>query len=340
MPKLASVRRIAEQGMRQISLRDMLPTQSLDWHLRGSLRTAAAVVVALLAFPTIGHATPFFVQAGGNAQTEVINTDDPTNTIPNDNQSFVSTDLPQTSLSLGPISSSELGSSHSNGNVIVQRADASVSGTATIGALHADLNASANDGNHPTGGLNFGQAAIGVQWSDTVFFQTSRPGGSDFTVSLALDDLISFSSIFAGNSTSFESGTAVANATMNGVFLLGVQDTANQSAATHPPSFTVSTTIHVVGGESVVFGGTLELRGKVSDAISSVEVDADDTALFTLFSADPDASYTTASGVSFLPVVTTTTVPEPTSAALLMVGLTGLAGLRRGTGRRSRVTGT
>jgi hypothetical protein len=296
---------------------------------KGCFRTGAAAVVALLAFPTIGHATAFFVQAGGNALTQVLNVDNPANTTPIDQQSFVSTDLPQDSLSLGPISSSEVGSSHSNGNLILQRAGASVSGTATIGALHAVLNASANDDNHPTGGLNFGQAAIGVQWSDTVFFQSFRPGGSDFTVSLALDDLISFSSIFTGNSTSFESGTAVANATMNGVFLLGVQDTANQSGATHPPSFTVSTTIHVVGDEAMVFGGTLELRGKVSDADSSVEVDADDTALFTLFTNDPDASYTTASGVRFDPVVTTSTVPEPSSVALLMVGLTGLAGLRR-----------
>jgi len=288
----------------------------------------AAAVVALLAVPAPGHAAEFFVGALGSTLTGVLNADDPSNKLPFDHQSFNSGHLPQLSVSTGIISSSSQGSFHSSGVQFQQRADASFSGTASIGALHAVVAASTDTNHAPTNGLTEAQASTLLTWSDTVFFQSSRVGGSDFTISLTLDDLISFANSFARTSTSFASGRVVAQVTKNGGFFLVAQDLATQTAISHPFSLTDSATLHVVGGETLTFTGTLELDGTVSDAVDSINLNASDTALFTIFSADPDAAYGTASGVRFTPDVTAA-VPEPSSWALLLVGFAGLAGLRR-----------
>lgn len=292
-------------------------------------------LVALLFSPGIARAIPaFFVAASGNTLSEVLNFDGVSSPVPAvDQASFSSGNLSQLSVSAGPIASSLSGDVFSLFTHLhyLQEADAFFTGTATIGALHASVIAASNASGFNTGGITGASSNVDLRWSDTVSFQTSKPGGSDFTVSLNLDDVISTSITFPQNtSNGFVSGTVRARVDLNGGQFLGIFDGVGQGfnrfTSNRPASYTQSTTLHVFNDEVVTFAGTLGLTGGASEAVASVAVDASDTARFLLYTDDPAASYTTVSGVTF---GTPAAVPVPAALALFGCGLAALGFLRR-----------
>ena len=224
---------------------------------------------------------------------------------------------------------------------VPQMAYGTVTDTAEIGALHASLSAHSDSGleNVSAVPLNVGVAAASmsdtVMWSDTVYFNTANPAGSDYLLSLHVDDSIVAAGNFYFYEPGFYTGSVLARVDFtNSNFGLGasqslvVQDvysynrngtTINQVA----PSHDVSVLVHVgfEQGAMATVTGELVTTAGVENGTSFALVDAGDTALFTINSADPLASYTTNSGTVFA-----TSVPEPSALVLAGVALVGLAG--------------
>ncbi len=298
----------------------------------------------LIAVSSAAAATPYYVYDGASAQASAGGDGAPDN----DSHPYNSGKLVQQSIN-GSTFASAVGQVMEYGGPDVvnvpQMAYGTVTDTAEIGALHASLSARSDSGleNVSAVPLNVGVAAASmsdtVMWSDTVYFNTANPAGSDYLLSLHVDDSIVAAGEFYFYEPGFYTGSVLARVDFtNSNFGLGasqslvVQDiysynrngtTINQVA----PSHDVSVLVHVgfEQGAMATVTGELVTTAGVENGTSFALVDAGDTALFTINSADPLASYTTNSGTVFA-----TSVPEPTSLSLLALGaLSLLARLRR-----------
>jgi hypothetical protein len=250
-----------------------------------------------------------------------------------DSHTYNSGNLFQTSV-FNSTSSNVIGSSYSfdytNPVLLSQSARSNIEDTATIGALHVTLSSYSNTGTdgvvHYNSGDAQSRASDTVVWSDNITFYSPTPGGSDFILSLTLDDAIDVTGAFAANETGFFSGQAVARLyvtnTANMTFvpypLLAVVDShainsnPTLNVNSPPPSNTVSFTLHVNSYASGTFMSELDSYANAVEGDGQSLVNAGDTALFTIYSPDPNAYYTTDSGTLFA-----TSVPEPASLTLL-----------------------
>ncbi len=273
-----------------------------------------------------GAALPYYVLDAGNAQSSA------GDAAGNDFHQYNSGKLVQQSVSGSTASSySGLALEFGSTNVInvQQTAHGDVTDKAEIGALHASLGAHSDTELYTVFNVpsDVGAAATSindtVMWSDTVNFNTSNPAGSDYLLSLDLDDSISGNGVFYYYEQGFYSGSVLARIDFtNSNFGLGasqdlvVQDVYSQNANGTfvdqvAPSHGVSVLIHAGFGQGATVTVTSELvtTAGAQNGTSNILVDAGDTALFTISSADPLASYTTNSGTVFA-----TSVPEPGAA--------------------------
>ena len=222
----------------------------------------------------------------------------------------------------------------------LQAAEASASLFAQIGGLRGSVTATSSIGDHPN--ADTGVAGnISTGWSDVVTFRTPNAQGVDYVFSITLDDMLT--TVLSPSFVSLSSAQAFASTALlfNGRGLLSVTDsqsgfvssTLPTYSASHPASRTVSAVMHLVDGETVTLHQILYVSAGVS-ANGMAAADAFDTAFFNLYSADPTASYTTASGSVFAESgdpFAVAPVPEPSEWALMAAGLAwmGIVGRRR-----------
>jgi len=283
-------------------------------------------------FPAAAQAGPFYVLIEGGYSVTADNTFGPAGSPGTNNGSApaFTGELPQSSVSVGPLSGSETGVTRDglDPTLLPQEADAMLQATATIGALHAVARVSSNSSDAPS--VTSAQVMLTLQWSDTVTFHTPT-GSADFTATLVLDDIISDTQVNGAIN-----GSATAFVEDNLPFSLGGSipfDSIIDTTDARAPVDSKSATIHVVDGQQVTFTGELEVVAFANDT-ASVAVDASDTAGFFLTTNDPDASYSTASGTRFDPTTAPVAAPEPPSAALLAGALFSTFCLLRFVGRR------
>ena len=279
---------------------------------------------AAVCFPELAEAGPFFVEVvDGHYTVSAVNTLDP-NASDFGFAAVPSEILSQTSVTAGPLSGTATGVTRNllDRTPLSQEADASLQGTATIGALHAVVAAASDSSGYGAGGGTSANAMLDLEWSDTVTFSVANPAGADFTAALVLDDVLSVS---AGDGDYAASATTILYSSLSrGPPLLDIIDSAiennGQDIGARAPADSVSHTFHVTDGQIVTFTGELQVNAFTDDT-GSVAVDAADTAGFFLTTDDPTASYATASGARFDLPGAAVGVPEPSSAALLPSGL-------------------
>jgi hypothetical protein len=281
--------------------------------------------IFFLTLSSQGHAAPvFYVSIGGTPLTQAETFDGTNHGEDQHSSPFSSGQLSQSSASSGLVSSSSAGEffNISTQTYEPQEAEASYSGTASIGALHATAAASSTISGLESSSTAATLNRLELFWHDTVTFQTSNPRGSDFTLGLFLNDTISTT---LSDGAGFVLGTAQAILEINSgpiVDVLSITDTTKQTAAqilsVPPASRDMIYLLHVMNGEIYSFTGGLYLTAVANDSDSSVSIDAANTALFSLYSADPAASYFTASGVTFA-------TAEPSTWALCISAAIGMA---------------
>lgn len=183
----------------------------------------------------------------------------------------------------------------------------------TIGAVHGSVDVHASS-NGPAGG---GTASAQGQWNDTITITSNTlPSGTpvDFLATIHLHRAIS-GTLLPG---------ASASANVTGPFGLSLID----SLSSPNPAQSVSTIVHTTIGSVLSATSTLSLNAGASGIAPFTlfgTVMAENTATFELQPITPGASYTTASGVTF--------VPEPTGCVLAILGALGLAIAQRSRSR-------
>jgi hypothetical protein len=179
---------------------------------------------------------------------------------------------------------------------------------AELGALHGY---GSIDASMAPGGLTAGADAqiTGASWADTI---TVTSDTLPAATQVQLQATLTFHRTLSGTG----SDTLVqTNATMSGPFNLSISDTL---ASPNPAQSVTTTMTAFVGFPFQVFGQLyFQINGGayLGNSPISGDIDVSNTATFTLVSLNPAASYTTASGASYLPV------PEPGSLALGALGV-------------------
>ena len=223
-----------------------------------------------------------------------------------------------------------------DGNVNVgQTTEGHIEDTAEIGKLHSTISAACSTGLSASSNFS-GDAFIGtstdVSWNDNVHFHSNNPNGSDFTLSISLDDAINL----VGGQLGFNSGTYIGTAsaaiafnsdstffpTTNHSPALRVQDNHSLSPDgsrfdQFPTNRTASVTFHLVGDGMLDITSDLSCNASANQGIGQSLVNAGNTASFNITTTDPLASYTTDSGTIFSAEPT----PEPASLSLLTLSL-------------------
>ena len=248
-----------------------------------------------------------------------------------------------------------------------QAADASSGVQATMGGLRAKVGAD-NTVSDYLGIAQFAQGAAGAgaSWHDVVTFHTSNPLGSDYTVSVTLDDALSTSlapsQITNGANyyvTGTESGASaemifnlddargstVANLVINDGLvenLLHADPVTGLPGLTQspPPSRTLTATFHIFDGTVLSFDQRLDVHAHVYQGNGTAGANAEDTAFLDLSTTDAAAWYVADSGTVYATAgdpfaVGVSPVPEPGEWALLMGGF-GLIGAARQRAKRAR----
>jgi hypothetical protein len=299
---------------------------------------------ALFALATIyTNASAYFVFDSGNvtAQAGVDDTTHDTHyqSIVNSYNSGQVTQLSTSGATLG----NAAGSCYSSNNgILSQTAEGHVEDSVQIGKMHATVSAVDNSGAGTTSD-NYGfvrcHSTDDLQWSDNVYFHSGNPSGSDFTLTLSLDDAITV----LGGFQLFEDGgfEGVADASISilsdssfmptptPINLLRIVDkrtiTSTNTRIDQPPSNrSVSFTFHLVGDGRLHLLGDLSAQAIGDGGIGQILVNASNTANFNITTDDPLASYTTDSGTIFTP-----DAPEPASLSLLATTAALLLAKRR-----------
>jgi hypothetical protein len=255
-------------------------------------------LVAFLSFAVevqTADALPFYVRARTTAAADGFGVPNPYNATSDTGE-----------VSLTAVSSQDLGGSVSG---LFYSASGSSSAFAEIGSLHASASfgASSNSGGPFVGANGFGQA----WWGDTLTI-TSNTLASGTPV--MFEATITFHRAISG------SGLGVVNALVSGPFGLSIND----SRATPNPVQSVSTIVHTTVGSSISISSTLSVGASGSVApgqSSSGSIDAFNTSTFMFIPITEGASYSTASGVQF--------VPEPSTYVLAAMGIVAVLIARR-----------
>jgi len=259
-----------------------------------SIRLSLLIAVLLVAFETRASAGPYYVRSIATAQTSgnILNG----LTFTNDTGQEQTT-----SNSAGPFAA------HSGGQFY--NFDAAAHVLTEIGSVHASVSTQALS-TGPAGGAN---ASAQGQWNDTITITSdSLPNGT----------LVSFLATIVLHRTITGAPPASASASVTGPFGLNLADSL--SSPNTAPS--VSTIVQTTVGSVLSATSTLSLQAGASGIAPfnlSAAVMAENTATFQFQPITPGASYSTASGVVF--------VPEPTSAHLVLCGLVSIClfGLRK-----------
>ncbi len=259
---------------------------------------AAASLMAAISMTVDARAQDYFVRADADASTGgyvVTNYDYRLDTGP----------VHTTSISAGQFFSESTGpGSDFNGNAYT---------VTDIGAIHATAYGEANTGSPGAGG----GSGFGV-WSDTITITSDTlPFGTpvSFLATDVLHRTIDSMIIEDGNSV-------VASADLEGPLGLSLKDSLSSPNGTGSVSTIYNTTI----GATFTISSRLDVSAGVTVTNppfnGSATVNAGNTALFEFEPLTAGASYTTASGVQF--------VPEPASMWLICCGIiaAGLYGLR------------
>jgi hypothetical protein len=259
----------------------------------------STLLMVFVAAVSTASAVPFYVRSIATAQTSGLGISDP---------HFFTDDTGQVqtqSNSAGPFSA------NSSGAFYNFHADADV--LTEIGAVHGSASASANS-TGPNGGSN---ASAQGQWSDTItIISDTLPSGTS----------VSFLATMFLHRTISGAPPASAGISLSGPFGLSFNDSLSSPNAAESVSTLVNTTIGSVLSATSTFTMSAGASGIAPFSMSG-SVSAENTAVFSFTAITPGASYTTASGVTFL--------PEPPSALLMLCGLLAL-GLSRASGAMSR----
>jgi hypothetical protein len=260
-----------------------------------------ACLFAAHAVPT-AYAVPFYVRARTTATADGFGVPNPYSATSDTGE-----------VALTSVSASDLGGSV---NSLFYNASGSSKAMAEIGSLHASASfgASSNSDGPFVGANGFGQA----WWGDTLTItsDTLAPG-----TPVMFQATIDFHRVITG------SGLGVVNALVSGPFGLSISD----SRATPNAQQSATTVVHTTVGSQINIFSTLSVgaSGSVGPGQgASGSVDAFNTSTFTFMPITPGASYSTASGVLF--------VPEPSTYGLCAMALIGLLACRRGTIGRAR----
>lgn len=260
-------------------------------------KLALACVLTQLSVST-AYAVPFYVRARTTATADGFGVPNPYNAVSD----------------TGEVALTSVGAADLNGsiNTFFYSASASSRAFAEIGSLHASagFGASSDSAGPFVGANGFGQA----WWGDTLTItsNTLAPG-----TPVMFQATIEFHRAITG------SGLGVVNALVSGPFGLSISD----SRATPNAQQSATTVVHTTVGSQISIFSTLSVNASGSVApgqASGGSVDAFNTSTFTLTPITPGASYSTASGVLF--------VPEPSTCVLGVVALVALISC----GRRRR----
>jgi hypothetical protein len=258
----------------------------------------ATCLLAFLSFAVAAQtaaALPFYVRARTTAVADGFGIPNPYNATSDTGE-----------VQLTAVSSQDLGGSVSG---TFYSAFGSSSAFAEVGSLHASANfAASSSSSGPFVGSNgFGQA----WWGDTLTITSSTlaPG-----TPVMFEATINFHRVISGT------GLGVVTALVNGPFGLAISD----SRATPNPVQSVSTVVNTTVGSQISIFSTLSVGASGSVApgqSSSGSIDAFNTSTFMFTPITEGASYSTASGVLF--------VPEPSTYALTAIGFAALLFARR-----------
>lgn len=207
----------------------------------------------------------------------------------------------------------------------------------SLGA-RAQLASDADVGAVPAGAINYrfyeASGSSSATWQDVATFRTDNPLGSLYTLKVRLDTNLSADVDYdpAFVSSSWSAG-ASASLTWDGPtdFTLGTSDVKRGDNLPGGPSESERNTnayveriVFIPAGEPTVvtLTGALGAGVQMFNINAGLDADASHTALFSISTDDPLASYTTESGEQFA-----TNVPEPTTLSLAAGGI--LAARRR-----------
>jgi hypothetical protein len=246
--------------------------------------------VAALAFPS--KALPYYVRSIANVTTS--------GNISN-GQSFNSDtgQVQTTSNGTGVLQA------HSQGGFYIF--DSTAKTTTEIGAVHGFVTVDSLSSG-PAGGST---ASAQGQWNDTITITSNT---------LASGTPVSFQATVTLHRTISGALPAQANASITGPFGLSLIDSLSSPNATQSVSTVVNTTV----GSSLSATSTMTLSAGASGIAPfdlSASIMAENTAVFSFVPITPGASYSTGSGVVF--------VPEPMSALMMVCGAVVLASKRR-----------
>lgn len=239
---------------------------------------------------------------------------------------------------------------------LVQSSHAAVAANASLGSLHGTAGVDASISGSTDARLTHSYSELTANWADTFMFASTNPLGSDFTLGLFLDDIMSTSygvdgdanggyvltSAFAGirlqsslqNSSTFGPTLNVAES-----FSQGVTNGIVASLLT-PERRVATANFHVDGFRTVTIVGTMRLQADVEGVTGTAGVEASNTAQFFLSTNDPEAFYTTTSGTVYASFPESITpVPEPFQYAQILAGLAAVTTVvrrRRGRGRTAQ----
>lgn len=253
-----------------------------------------ACLLAHLAVPSV-YAASFYVRARTTATADGFGVPNPYNAV-SDTGEVALTSVSATDLSGGV-------------STLFYNASASSRASAAIGSLRASASfgASSEPSGPFVGANGFGQA----WWGDrlTITSNTLAPG-----TPVMFQATIDFHRVITGG------GLGVVNALVSGPFGLSISD----SRATPNSQQSATTVVHTTIGSQINVFSTLSVNASGSVApgqSSSGSGDAFNTSTFTFTPITPGASYSTASGVLF--------VPEPSTYGLGAMALLALLGWRR-----------
>jgi hypothetical protein len=255
----------------------------ITWKPSGLRVGAFAVAIAVAAASHPVFAQPYYVKASTRVQTAGFGISDPQFHVD------ISGQVQALSMTCGPFTAT---------STAAASATATAYAKSDLGALHASGSISASSIGAAAGGDS---QATGEAWSDT-FTATSNtlPIGTPVNM---LATLTFHRTLSASN----PSVTVQTSAGLSGPFSLNISD----SLAAPNPTQSVSTTFSAFVGSSFAVTGSLyfQVNGSASGGGSvSGSIDVSNTATFTLVSLNPAATYSTASGVNY--------VPEPASIAI------------------------